>query len=196
MPRPPPTLTTWHQSPASSPSAADRQRVGLELEDLRADVGVQPDQLELRRRRSTRSIARAARPSSRPKPNFESSWPVAIVVVGRGLDPGRDPDQHPLRARRAAARSARSRRRSRGSGGRRRRRAAQQDLLVGLVVAVHVDARRVEAGRAAPCAARRRRRRRPRAPPRRRAGRRRCREAPCWRRGPRSRRCARSKASR
>ena len=26
---------------------ADRQRVGLELEDLRADVGVQPDQLEL-----------------------------------------------------------------------------------------------------------------------------------------------------
>ncbi len=109
------------------------------------------------------------------------------VVVGRGLDPRRHPDQHPLApleqplAALDLVEGVEDQVADAGAGG-------EEDLLVGLVVAVHVDAVGVEAGPAAPCAARRRRRRRPRAPPRRRAGRRRCRAAPCWRRGPRSRR--------
>ena len=76
---------------------------------------------------------------------MESSWPVGDVVVGRGLDPGRDPDQHVLgRVEQPLAaldlvEGVEDQVADPGAGG-------EEDLLVGLVVAVHVDPRRVEAG--------------------------------------------------
>ena len=122
----------------------DRQAVGLELEDLRADVGVQPDQLELLGGED--ALDRPLRPGRVAGPEAELRVELAggDVVVGRGLDPRGDPDQHLHRLVEealAALDLVEGVEDQVADAGPRR----HQDLLVGLVVAVHVDAGRVEA---------------------------------------------------
>ena len=146
------------------------------------------------RRRAQRSTARGS--SASGMPNFESSWPVAILCGCSGRIPG----------------VTRSRTRCGAPGG---------DPLEPLDLIERVDDDVADAGarapvrarrrscccracrsargrsrRSAPGAARRPRRRRRRGPPRRRAAAPRCRGKPCSRRRPRSRRCARRRRHR
>src|ERR1700761_3483644 len=121
----------------------DRQLVGLELEDLRADVGVQPDQVQLLGGED--ALDRPRRPGRVAGPEAELRVELAggDVVVGRGLDPRGDPDQHLHRLVEealAALDLVEGVEDQVADSGPRR----HQDLLVGLVVAVHVDPGRVE----------------------------------------------------
>ena len=107
-------------------------------------MGVQPDQLQL---------VGGEHPLDRPRrqPVLEPEAELGVelaglhVAVGRGLDPRRDPDQHPLRrveqplAALDLVEGVEDQVADAGAGG-------EEDLLVGLVVAVHVDAVGVEAG--------------------------------------------------
>ena len=107
-------------------------------------MGVQPDQLQL---------LGGEHPLDRPRrqavlePEAELGVELAggDVVVGRGLDPGRDPDQHPLAALQQPlaaldlVEGVEDQVADPGPGG-------EEDLLVALVVAVHVDPLGVEAG--------------------------------------------------
>ena len=94
---------------------------------------------------STRSIACRRQPVLEPEAELRVELAGLDVVVGRGLDPGRDPDQHPLRFVEQAlaaldlVEGVEDQVADAGPG-------REEDLLVGLVVAVHVDAGGVEAG--------------------------------------------------
>ena len=122
----------------------DRQPVGLQLEDLRADVGVQADQVE-----HVGGEHPLDRPRRQPVLEAEAELGVELpggdVVVGRGLDPRRHPDQHVLAfveqplAALDLVEGVEDQVADAGARG-------EEDLLVALVVAVHVDPRRVEAG--------------------------------------------------
>ena len=165
---PEPAADVDHLAPLAGQLAerADRQRVGLELEDLGADVGVEPDQLELLGGED--ALDRLRREAVlEAESELRVQLPGLHVVVGRGLDPRGDPDQHPLgtveQPLAALDLVERIEDQIADAGAR-----GEQDFLVGLVVAVHVDAARARSRPATPCAARRRRRRRPRCPPRRR----------------------------
>ena len=122
----------------------DRQRVGLELEDLRADVGVQPDQLQLLGGEDALDRLRR-QPVLQAEPELGVELAGGDVVVGRGLDPRGDTDQHRLRfleqplAALDLVERVEDQVADASAGG-------EEDLRVGLVVAVHVDAVGVEAG--------------------------------------------------
>ena len=128
-------------------------------------MGVQADQLEVSRPRAPpRSPARPARRRARSRTSSRaarSGRRSACRPRPRG-----DPDQHVL----AAAGSAQIASRRAISPNESQitwptpASTAQPQLGLGLVVAVHVDAGRVEARAQAPCGARRPRRRRPRGP--------------------------------
>ena len=85
MPKPPPRSSSGSSTPCSSricgeqpdhPVGGDLEAGGVE--DLRADVRVQADQLAAPARASTRRTASAASPPASEKPNFWSSWAVAM----------------------------------------------------------------------------------------------------------------------
>ena len=87
------------------------------VEDLRADVGVQADELERLRVASTWSTAASAAPDDSEKPNFWSSWPVEtyswVCASTPGVTRSRPAGGHRLpRRRRRAARSPRWNRRA------------------------------------------------------------------------------------
>ena len=136
-------------------------------------MGVDADQVAAGSRRPhLADRARAARPSSSPKPNFESRLPGLHVGVRGRLDPGGDPDQD-----RPAARSSSASEpldlveRVERPGSRRPRRTRSEARPRSCCSRACRCAAGSNARAAAPCAARRRRRRQPTAPPRRRAGR-------------------------
>src|SRR4051812_38615477 len=123
---------------------ADRKFVGLELEDLRADVGVQADELEML------AVQHALdRPRGEAVLEAEAELRVELpglhVVVGRRPHAGGHPDQHGLAPLEQALAALDLVERvddqvpdARAGG--------ESDLLVGLVVAVQVDASAVETG--------------------------------------------------
>ena len=147
MPRPPPTLSS---SGSRSTDVAevgdhlDRLHVGLELEDLGADVGVEADQLEV-----VRGPHPLHRPLGEPVGEAEAELGVELpgldVVVGGGLDPRGHPDQHPLGAVEQPVGQLdlveRVEDQVADAGVER-----VAELALGLVVAVQVDALGIEAG--------------------------------------------------
>ena len=122
----------------------DRLHIGLELEDLGADVGVQPDELQVGG--LAYPLDRLlGEPVGQPEAELGVELPGLDVVVGGGLDPRRDPDQHalrpleqPLGALDLVERVEDQMPDARLEG--------VAEFRLGLVVAVQVDPRRIEAG--------------------------------------------------
>ena len=144
MPSPPPTLSRRHQLPASSLEGLDCDLVGLELEDLRPDVSVEADEVQIRR--LLHPLDRAGREAVRQaEAELGVDLPGLHVIVGRGLDPRGDPDQDVLRTVEHALAAVDL---IEGVDDQVADAAAlgHPQFIVGLVVAVQVDPRRVEAG--------------------------------------------------
>ena len=177
MPKPPPRSSSGSSTPCSRAPAACRPSTRraatskpLDVEDLRADVRVQPAQLELGPSASTRRTASRGAALGQREAEL-------LVLVGGGdvlvrvrLDARPSPGAAPAARTPAASATASRAGRSRSSESTTIRpmpaSSAALDLGVALVVAVQADPLPGDAGRAAPPPARRRCRCRARAPPR------------------------------
>ena len=141
----------------------DRARVRLQLEDLGADVRVDADEVQpLRCAHPPHGLRRAS--VLEPEAELRVELPGLHVAVRRGLDPGSHADQHVLRPRREALGAL-----DLVEGVEHQvpdaRVECHLQLGLGLVVAVHEQALRIDAGAQREVAARPRTRRPRTAPP-------------------------------